>query len=646
MATPKLTLEFLTINDFKLYSTLALKSFLKIRNKATTGSFETLVARAFSAYEEGCEVNVDCEHSERLLLDIYTEKFLSCNLPDPLSLKSGWCGEEEGMRSWPSLYFMDIERYFLKISRQENLCRKLESEYKGGKSYRYYSNNFIGEVFIHNINTDSLFCLFKTKCVPSQRVNTKSYDIWAIIEKDVSVQPGGTIIASYCTCVAGLLGSCSHVAGMLFRIEAAVLSGFTQRTCTEQLAKWNVPSKKKKIEPGKLTNFVVSTDHYRKKVLKKNITQLKFCAQKRLDYVPFCEENKVYLNDKEKTRKTLFNEIKDLIPQSCFAEVMIGKKLSSGINENSVVVDSIKLAVMKFKKSPAFSAKENINLVVEKLVNYLYLSDEQIDNVYKKTILQSKSKDWILYRKCRMTSSNFKQFYTHTKSYLKNPTICTASISNIILGESENVQTFSMKYGIAQEVHAKIKYKRLMKKAHENATFADPGMTIFNTHPFISASPGMEVFCTCHGAGLVEIKCPSSLIFEIPSNKTYSTHLEEIDGIVKLKVNSSYYFQIQGQLGITKKLYCDFFIFSECGFHLERIKFNEVFWLDVLYHLNLFWRKVIAPILLDNNNEDEPDLVIIKKPFSGFIFEGVLEDNCKDHYLIDFNIDIPLENSI
>ncbi|XP_065667372.1 uncharacterized protein LOC136087793 isoform X3 [Hydra vulgaris] len=122
MATPKLTLEFLTINDFKLYSTLALKSFLKIRNKATTGSFETLVARAFSAYEEGCEVNVDCEHSERLLLDIYTEKFLSCNLPDPLSLKSGWCGEEEGMRSWPSLYFMDIERYFLKISRERCQC--------------------------------------------------------------------------------------------------------------------------------------------------------------------------------------------------------------------------------------------------------------------------------------------------------------------------------------------------------------------------------------------------------------------------------------------------------------------------------------------------------------------------------------------
>nr|XP_047124919.1 uncharacterized protein LOC124807246 [Hydra vulgaris] len=208
--------------------------------------------RAFSAYEEGCEVDVDCEHTERLLLDVYTEKFLSCNFPDPFSLKIGWCGEEEGMKSWPSLFFMDIEKYFLKVSRQEKLCRKLESEYKEGKAYRYYLNNFIGEIFIHSVGCESIYCLFKTKCVPSQRVNAKSYDVWAIVEKDANVQPGGTIIASYCTCVAGLLGICSHVAGMLFRIEAAVLSGFTQLTCTQKLAEWSIPSKKKKIEPGKL----------------------------------------------------------------------------------------------------------------------------------------------------------------------------------------------------------------------------------------------------------------------------------------------------------------------------------------------------------------------------------------------------------
>ena len=40
-----LELEKLTIEDFKLYSTNALKIFLTVRKKPITGSFETLVAR-------------------------------------------------------------------------------------------------------------------------------------------------------------------------------------------------------------------------------------------------------------------------------------------------------------------------------------------------------------------------------------------------------------------------------------------------------------------------------------------------------------------------------------------------------------------------------------------------------------------------
>ena len=51
------------------------------------------------------------------------------------------------------------------------------------------------------------------------------------------------------------LGSCNHVAGMLFRIEAAVLLGVTHPTCTMQLAKWNIPSKKKIYTSWKAFQF-------------------------------------------------------------------------------------------------------------------------------------------------------------------------------------------------------------------------------------------------------------------------------------------------------------------------------------------------------------------------------------------------------
>jgi len=40
-----LSLEKISIEEFRLYSTQSLKVFLSIRKKSTTGSFDTLVAR-------------------------------------------------------------------------------------------------------------------------------------------------------------------------------------------------------------------------------------------------------------------------------------------------------------------------------------------------------------------------------------------------------------------------------------------------------------------------------------------------------------------------------------------------------------------------------------------------------------------------
>ena len=40
-----LELEVQTLEDFKLYSLIALKSFLSVRQKSTVGSFDTLAAR-------------------------------------------------------------------------------------------------------------------------------------------------------------------------------------------------------------------------------------------------------------------------------------------------------------------------------------------------------------------------------------------------------------------------------------------------------------------------------------------------------------------------------------------------------------------------------------------------------------------------
>ena len=75
------------------------------------------------------------------------------------------------------------------------------------------------------------------------------------------------ILSAYCTCIAGILGSCHHVAGLLFRVEAAVLIGVAHPTCTSMLTSWKVPSKKKQIIPGRIKDFLFKSQGYTKKSL-------------------------------------------------------------------------------------------------------------------------------------------------------------------------------------------------------------------------------------------------------------------------------------------------------------------------------------------------------------------------------------------
>ena len=161
--------------------------------------------RAFAAYEENCPVDIEVEHRERLLLVEYKKKFEILSLEDPMSVKHGWLNEENGLRFWSKLYFVDISRYYSTTICRESLWQRLECEYKEGKAYRYYANGFIGEVFINLLADECKYCYIKTKCIPSQRVSSKQY-VWAVIEKDQGDKPGGKIVSAYCTCTAGLLG--------------------------------------------------------------------------------------------------------------------------------------------------------------------------------------------------------------------------------------------------------------------------------------------------------------------------------------------------------------------------------------------------------------------------------------------------------
>jgi hypothetical protein len=95
--------------------------------------------------------------------------------------------------------------------------------------------------------------------------------------------------------------------------------------------------------------------------------------------------------------------------------------------------------------------------------------------------------------------------------------------------------------------------------------------------PIIAASPDGHAKCLCCGEGLLEIKCTYTYQHkytkDIARENNYYVHL--VNDEVKLKENSPWNTQIQTQLFVTGKSWCDFVLFTQKDLATDRIYFNE-----------------------------------------------------------------------
>ena len=97
---------------------------------------------------------------------------------------------------------------------------------------------------------------------------------------------------------------------------------------------------------------------------------------------------------------------------------------------------------------------------------------------------------------------------------------------------------------------------------------------------------------------------PFSSRDSISTNAPYLT--SSMDGEYKLSTTHEYYYQVQGQLGITGRPFCDFVCWTPQDIHVERI----LYYLDFLIEMELnFFVSVILPRVLcgeDKENLQHP----------------------------------------
>ena len=261
-------------------------------------------------------------------------------------------------------------------------------------------------------------------------------------------------------------------------------------------------------------------------------------------------------------RELLYKELKDVLPDSCLVMMKAAEH-----TEEPVIYDQL-----------------------EDESDYLFnLSEDQINDIEKITIGQSENEDWYKYRKGRITASNFYRVHTKVQTIRSSGDSGYMSTKNLLeyLQGSEVPESLpALQYGRHMEEVAKQVYFKHFQENHQNATIRDCGLFIHISKQYLGASPDALVECSCCGKGVLEIKCPFSIMYQTPLPENLS-YLISQDRKVSLKQGHKYYAQIQGQMAITKRDWCHFYVFTHAGFHLETIKFDESYW--NLLETNLSW---------------------------------------------------------
>lgn len=244
---------------------------------------------------------------------------------------------------------------------------------------------------------------------------------------------------------------------------------------------------------------------------------------------------------------------------------------------------------------PKYKTMTSARLSVEckSVFDSIKVTKAEADFLAKSTSLQSECPLWYQHRIGRLTASKFGLICRTT---IDSPS--QSLVSSILI--HKHINSAPIVWGRKNEAIAREQYKKLMKHSHQNFSVKVTGLHINPAYPHLGASPDGLVSCDCCGEGMVEIKCPYS-IKDLPpvaavNNRNFFMSKDE-NGM-HLKKSHAYFYQVQGQMAICERSYCDFVCWTPEGTAIERICKDQAFFDVVKEKLDEFFVKVILPRVL------------------------------------------------
>ena len=491
----------------------------------------------------------------------YRQKTEVINGVDPYTISKGELCFDVNL--FPSITYPDIANYFL--FSPSPLTREELKAYKGLESYNFFVSGFVRDVGFKEIG-DIFVITGRVK--HSQRMNDKPLQPWVLCRKD------GTILSAHCDCMAGLGESCSHVGAIMFYVEYSIKQR-ENKTCTQEKAYWLVPPRSSKIEY-------------------KMVSDIDFTTPKTLHKL---SNNK---GDKSKTiQKSYFeryatptdSEFDDFCKDisECGTKPVI-LSVTPGYSQNyrpqTVLEGFPRILSTLYDPSLTTYDLDSLEDYCKNIV--ISITPAQQSNVEEATRAQTSSPKWFSYRTGRITAS---KIFDVCRTSVNKPSV--SLIKSICYPEAYKFSTVATTWGCQHEKVALEVYRDMMISNHINFHLKDSGFHISIERPYLGASPDALVFCDCCGDGCLEIKCPYvNRECDIDEISTVpESCLQKEGNIITLKRNHRYYYQVQCQLYVTKRNYCDFYLWTLNGQFHERILYDETFLNND--NVELFFRRCV-----------------------------------------------------
>ena len=375
---------------------------------------------------------------------------------------------------------------------------------------------------------------FFSQVMHSQRMREKALSPWLIATKE------GVVLGSHCDCMAGIGETCTHVAALLFFVDATVRIR-DSRTVTQDPAYWLIPKSLKSVEYNEIRGINFTSA----KTMKRKFDALVVTPTPQVQQMSITKNTKkVIPAPTDDEMKHFLDSIHKIGRRTALLSVM--KDYSDNFVPHSESMKlPLKLGNIRDQTSAEMSYTELIDLC-EKIV--IKISEEEVRNVEDLTKKQSKCKHWFDFRAGRITASKMK---AACRTNTEKPSIDL--LKKICYPTKCIFQNDATKWGIEKEHQAKCDFLVLFKQTHENGNLVDCGLNISLDYPFIGASPDGMLTCDCCGTCCVEVKCPYSRRGEIiDENIPYLKKCD--DDELRLDKKHDYYFQVQTQLGVTKNI--------------------------------------------------------------------------------------------